>query len=178
VRFAQGKSPDVGSRLRNADLRPTPQQSASIGVLSRSHQRPSDAMVRRFSGNEEATIVDLVFRSRNFHPGFRRPTPRSRPPDGISRPQRPKCLSKKAEISPNASLVSGTRSSNWYCACDSPSKTTSSASTPALRSLRCTRTVLLKSRSRVPVVRIAGGNPCMSPLTGDRRGSARSWPCA
>ena len=59
-------------------------------------------------------------------------------------------------------------------ACDWPSKTTSSASTPARRSLRCTRTVLLRSRSRVPVVRIAGGNPCMSPLTGDSRGSARS----
>ena len=33
----------------------------------------------------------------------------------------PRCLSKKAPISPNATAVSGRRSSNKYCACDWPS---------------------------------------------------------
>ena len=33
----------------------------------------------------------------------------------------PRCLSKNSAISPNATAVSGRRSSNRYCACDWPS---------------------------------------------------------
>ena len=73
------------------------------------------------------------------------------------------CRLKNAAISWNASCVSGAFGLIEYCACESPSKTCSSASTPERRSLRWVRTVKLKNKSRVPEVKIVGGNPCRSP---------------
>src|SRR6202022_3350410 len=51
-----------------------------------------------------------------------------------------------------------------YCwACDRPSNTCRSASTPARRSFRWVRTVRLRNKSRVPEIRIVGGKPLRSP---------------
>jgi len=75
----------------------------------------------------------------------------------------PRCLSKNWVNSSKYSLLSGDGSARSYCACDWPSKMRSSASTPAARISRCTRTVLLRNRSRVPEVRTVGGKPRKSP---------------
>ena len=56
----------------------------------------------------------------------------------------PRCLSKNSAISPNATAVSGRAIVEQVLR------------VPAARSARCTRTVLLSSRSRVPLVRMAG----------------------
>ena len=47
--------------------------------------------------------------------------------------------------------------------------------TPAARNFRCVRTVMLRSKSRVPLIRIVGGNPWKSPWIGEIPGSRRSW---
>ena len=85
------------------------------------------------------------------------------------------CRLKKSTISLRASAASGS-SAIPSKPCHMPSKTWSSASTPACRSLRCKRTVQLRSRSRVPVSKKVGGKPGpKSPYTGDISGFLRSW---
>ena len=69
-------------------------------------------------------------------------------------------LSKNAPTSVKCSLLSRSIWSEQVLGrVDCPSNTIRSATTPAARSLRCTLTVLLRKRSRVPDVRIVGGNP-------------------
>jgi hypothetical protein len=74
----------------------------------------------------------------------------------------PSMFARKRVISAKASFVSGA-SGTSYWPWEMHSNTSSTASTPAWRSLRWVRTVLLRNRSRVPLVRIVGGKPWKSP---------------
>ena len=75
----------------------------------------------------------------------------------------PRCLSKKRAISSNASLVSGAAASREYCACDCAFIHLQHRFHTGLAQLAMHAHRIAQQQIARPVVRIAGGKPCMSP---------------